>query len=369
MTEIVPTEPGAQPPAHSSNVDPRRTGARLLLLIRSLLGGTLMGMANLVPGISGGTMLLAVGIYPDFIRGVAEITTLTFRRQTVWILACVAGAGGLAIATLAGPVSSLVVEYRWAMYALFIGLTLGGAPVLWRLVRPLDATVCTAAAAGVAAMAALALIDPGSMAGSAGGAQATAMLVVAGAAGGSAMVLPGVSGGYLLLVLGQYLTILAAVDLAKDSLTAGDWTALAEAMKVFVPVGVGVVVGVVGISNLLKRLLDRHERPTLGALLGLLLGAVIGLWPFQQAVPPEIGQVVRGITLTSPEMVAAVAVKDYPTAFFSPTAGQVLAAAALLILGFGISTAVGLLGRQRGQAEEGDRASRSPGSQGSIGQG
>jgi len=154
-----------------------------------------------------------------------------------------------------------------------------------------------------------------------------------------------VSGGYLLLVLGQYLTILAAVDLAKDSLAGGDWNRLAQAMEVFIPVGIGVAIGVVGVSNLLKRLLERHERPTLGVLLGFLLGAVLGLWPFQQSVPPRLGQVVRGIVLSSEDMVAAVAAKDLPTAWFTPSPGQVLAALGLVVLGFAVSTAVARLGR------------------------
>jgi len=349
---VMPVTSAPEPETAAATRHPRRGApanvglVRPLLLVRSLVGGILMGLANLVPGISGGTMLLAVGIYPDFIRGVAEVTTLTFRRRTLLILACVAGAGFLAIATLAGPVGRLVVDHRWIMYSLFIGLTLGGAPVLWRMLRPLDGAVAVTSAAGVTAMAALALADPGSLSTSAGGIHAVFLLILAGAAGGSAMVLPGVSGGYLLLVLGQYLTILAAVDQVRGSLTAGDWLGLAEALKVFIPVGIGVAIGVVGVSNLLKRLLDRHERPTLGVLLGLLLGAVFGLWPFQRSVAPQIGEVIRGITLTNQEMVAEVAAKDYPTAFFAPSPGQVLAALVLIGAGFAASSAVARLGRK-----------------------
>lgn len=334
---------GANPSAGEATGDARPVNP--LLLTRSLVGGALMGLANLVPGISGGTMLLAVGVYPDFVRGVAEVTTLTFHRRTLLVLACVAGAGFLAIAALAGLVGALVVDHRWIMYSAFIGLAIGGVPVLWRLLRPMDRTVAVAAAIGATAMAVLALVDPGSLASSTGGVTAVALLVAAGVAGGSAMVLPGISGGYLLLVVGQYLTILAAVDQVRDSLTAGDWLRLAEALRVFVPVGIGVVLGVVGVSNLLKRLLDRHERPTLGVLLGLLVGAVFGLWPFQHSVAPQVGQVIRGVTLTSQEMVAAVALKDYPTALFTPSPGQILAALGLVTLGFAASSTVARLGR------------------------
>ena len=70
--------------------------------IRAVIGGILMGLANLVPGISGGTMLLAVGIYPQFINGVAEVSTFKFRRKTLLLLGCVVIAAMGAIVGLAG---------------------------------------------------------------------------------------------------------------------------------------------------------------------------------------------------------------------------------------------------------------------------
>ena len=93
---------------------------------RAVAGGVLMGLANLVPGISGGTMLLAVGIYPRFIEAVADTTRLRLRLQPLLLLSVVAAAGGLAILLLAGFLRDLVVHQRWIMYSAFIGLTLGG---------------------------------------------------------------------------------------------------------------------------------------------------------------------------------------------------------------------------------------------------
>ena len=104
-----------------------------------------MGLANLVPGISGGTMLLAAGVYPQFIRGVAEISTFRFRLRSMVLVACVVAGAAIAIVALAGTVKDLVIQHQWVMYSLFIGLTLGGVPLLWRMVRPLDLTVVVAA--------------------------------------------------------------------------------------------------------------------------------------------------------------------------------------------------------------------------------
>ena len=333
------TEPTAIPASPDSRKDK--------LAARSLIGGALMGLANLVPGISGGTMLLASGIYPQFIRGVAEVTTFRFRSRTLLMLACVAGAGALAIVAGARIISALVLDHRWVMYSLFIGLTLGGVPLIWRMVRPADPVVVLTSILGIIVMAVLALFPPGGSGAASQGTAAYALLFLAGVAGGSAMILPGLSGAYLLLVLGQYLTILAAIDTARVGVSVRDLAMVGEAMHVFVPVGLGVLIGIVGLSNLMNLLLERHKRPTLGVLLGLLMGAVLGLWPFQQPVAPAVGTVVKGVELTSPEMVDAVARKDWPTVLFAPSIGQVIGALAIIAVGFGVASLIVRLGNGR----------------------
>ena len=117
---------------------------RVTEAVRGGVGGVLMGLANLVPGISGGTMLLAVGIYPQFIRSIAEVSTFRFRLRSVLLLISVVAGAALAIIALADVAKSLVENHRWIMYSLFIGLTLGGVPLLWRMVRPADPTVVVA---------------------------------------------------------------------------------------------------------------------------------------------------------------------------------------------------------------------------------
>ncbi|MEM0914715.1 MAG: DUF368 domain-containing protein [Planctomycetota bacterium] len=332
------------------------------LILRSAFGGALMGLANLVPGISGGTMLLASGVYPRFIGAIGELTRLKFRLWSIVTLGVVVAAALVAIGLGAGLIKDLVVDHRWAMYALFIGLTLGGVPVVWRLIDRRTAGVWVAAAVGFVAMALLALAQQAG-AGEGGVDQASWMMfLLAGVAGASAMILPGVSGGYLLLVLGVYIPVLAAIETFKSALTDDfDLNVLqAVGLSVILPVGLGVVVGVVAVSNVLKVLLDKAPRPTLGFLLGLLLGAVVGLYPFQQAVPPEHGDPIKGrtvrvqadgtILLESPvEGLAAEPLdrEDYPTEWFTPSPLTVAAAFGLIVVGFGVTLAVDRLGREK----------------------
>ncbi|MEJ2539166.1 MAG: DUF368 domain-containing protein [Gemmatimonadota bacterium] len=331
---------------------------------RGVFGGVLMGLANLVPGISGGTMLLAVGIYPYFIEAVARVTSLRLDRMTLVTLGSVVPAALGAIVLLAGPVKDLVVGQRWIMYSLFIGLTLGGVPVILELIRQARsgpeanqgrASVAVGAVVGFLAMAALAWTQ---MQG-AGGNASDGWLVffVGGLAGAAAMILPGVSGGYLLLVMGAYVPILDAVDDFRAALSAVDLPAiLSVGASAILPVGLGVVLGIAVVSHVLRWLFNHHRLATLGVLLGLLVGAVVGLWPFQATRLPEPGELIKGqaveVVQEAPDGASSGAVvrfsasgelvdaEDLPTAVFTPDAAQI--GFALLLIGAGFAATIGI---------------------------
>ena len=310
-----------------------------VLALRSALGGVLMGLANLVPGISGGTMLLATGVYPRFIDAIAEVTTFRFRLRSVLVLGSVAGAAFLAILLLAGLMKALVIEQRWLMYSLFIGLTLGGVPLVWRLARPASLGLCLGAVGGFLLMLLLNSLQSGDV-----GGENNLLLFLSGLAGASAMILPGVSGGYLLLLLGQYETILGAIDTLKQGLLGGAGLNVAlQSLSIVTPVGLGVVTGIVGVSNLIRWLLHRFAKPTLGVLLGLLLGAVVGLWPFQEPIAPELGDQVRGEQVTETN-IASIDVEDWRVESFEPTPGQVAGSISLILLGLGATLAISRVG-------------------------
>ena len=285
--------------------------------MRGVVGGAFMGLANLVPGISGGTMLLAAGVYPQFINAVAEVTTLRFRMPVLLLPACVGTGAAAAIGVGAGAIGRLLDLYPSAMYCLFIGLTLGGVPLLTRLLRPADRTVVFSAAVAVALMALLPADGPDRTgAGAQAGIAAYAMLVIAGFSGGAAMILPGVSGAYLLLILGQYRPVVDAVAAVAASARAGDAAAATAALPVLLPVALGAGLGVAGVSNLVKWLLARRRRATLGFLLGLLLGSVIGLWPFTDV--PSPAQAAAGMALAATGFAVSWAISQLGPSHASP---------------------------------------------------
>lgn len=316
--------------------------------LRCMLGGVLMGLANLVPGISGGTMLLAAGIYPRFIEALADLSALRFRKRSIFVLGTVGVAAAVAILLGAGPVKDAVVEHRWAMYSLFIGLTLGGVPVLWQMARPASNAFSAGMVAGLIVMAALAWLQ---VYGGSAGAQREGMVMMflAGVAGASAMILPGVSGGYLLLVLGVYVPVLSAIHALKEAIKAGDLASATDPLvAVVLPVGIGVGVGILVVSNVLRVVLERYEQPTLGVLMGLLVGAVFGLWPFQEGVPPKVGELFKGEVLTT-ERLAELTPDKFPTEIYAPTFTGVMMAVGLVGVGYMITTLVARVGGAKPQ--------------------
>ena len=234
-----------------------------------------MGMANLIPGVSGGTMILAIGLYEEFIDTVADLTALRITKRRVLFMAVLCVFAGISIVGLSSLILKLLLWHSSLMFALFIGLTLGGTPLLLKMIGRFSGRTIMAAFAGLLLMAGVAMAKDG-----AAMPRNTAMDFVSGVAGATTMVLPGISGSYILLILDQYDRVIGAIsDLKHGSM---------DALKIIVPVGIGAVLGIVGLSNLLKILLHRYEKVTLGFLLGMLLGSVLGLWPFGRAPTEKI---------------------------------------------------------------------------------
>lgn len=332
-------------------------------VLRAFIAGVMMGLANLVPGISGGTMLVACGVYRRFIDAVSDVTRLRLTRPAVLLLCVILVGAVVSIGGLARVIHWALVEHRWVMYSLFIGLTLGGAPILWKLARPVRGEVWAGIGAGALVMGVLVYLQESGAGG--GGFAGPVWLFVGGVAGASAMILPGVSGAFLLLLLGQYEPIITAIKDTISALTAGDIAGVLAQMWVVVPVGLGVVVGIVGVSNLLKWVMHRYERPTLGVLLGLLLAAPAGLYPFREGVPPALGDTVKGELVTAEnldEMRDPASAKDWAQRAYRPGGVQVAGGMALIGLGFGATVLISRLGRDRKDPSpgSGDAPSSSP---------
>lgn len=247
-------------------------------LLRTVLAGVLMGVANIIPGVSGGTMILAMGLYERFVDAVAELTRLRFRLGSIVFLVVLGVSATIALMLSVGPINWGLVHHQHIMFALFIGLTLGGVPIVVQEMRPVRPVSIVTTVIGVAFMIFISFWL--------GGMELPLnflVLLIAGIIGSAAMVLPGISGSYMLLAMGLYFPITRAIDEFKDGLRALDIGAAFEpAFTIMLPVGIGVIVGIAGLSNVLKAALRRYHDATMGILLGLLLGSVFFLYPFRE---------------------------------------------------------------------------------------
>jgi putative membrane protein len=252
--------------------------------------GFAMGTADLVPGVSGGTVALVLGIYERLIasiragsRGLGSLLRLDLaglRRwfgQVEWLLVLPLGAGILlAVLLLARLIQTLLHDEPALMAAVFMGLVAGSVLIAWRLLRaPRGSHLLIMAAVGVATFVFLGL--QGST--SEDGVQQTSdpalwAYFVAGAIAICAMILPGVSGSFLLVVMGMYGPVLAAV-------TEPDVVVLVTFMA-------GCVVGLALFSQVLHRALQRHHDVVLAALIGLMAGSIRVLWPWPDGVASTV---------------------------------------------------------------------------------
>ena len=256
-------------------------------MIANLLRGFLIGIAEVIPGVSGGTIALIVGIYERIIGSAAsavEAAVLLARgkrkearvsaSQIDWLLVLPVLVGMFAaIFAAAAAIEPLLESQPENMRGLFAGLILASLIVPYRMVgaswRATDYLVGLIAAAISFALVSLPrqeVTDP-----------ALALVFLAAAVAVCALVLPGVSGSFLLLAIGFYAPTIAAVN----DLDFGY-------LSVFV---LGAIVGLALFSTALKWLLVNQRRITLVVMTGLMLGSLRALWPWQgnlgQPVSPE----------------------------------------------------------------------------------
>tara|TARA_R110002096_G_scaffold344921_2_gene537911 strand:+ start:174776 stop:175798 length:1023 start_codon:yes stop_codon:yes gene_type:complete len=335
-------------PKTQPETDPTLSEQTPVPVLRCVLGGVLMGLANLVPGISGGTMLVACGIYTRFIDAISEITRFRFTKRNILTLGCVVAGAAVAIGGLASIIHHALVYNRWIMFSLFIGLTLGGVPILYAMARPISRKVIIGGIIGALLMGALVYLqetgaDSSGLSGPLG-------LVLGGAAAASAMILPGISGAFLLLLLGMYETIIGAIKDTISALKDADVSAVMDQMSIVIPVGIGVVLGVIVVSNVLRWVLHKYERVTLGVLLGLIIAAPAGLYPFRAGVVPEVGDTIKGELVTAEnltDMQANDNAKDWQQRAFTPSSWQIAGSLGIIVLGFGATLGIARLGRER----------------------
>jgi len=250
--------------------------------------GFLMGGADIIPGVSGGTVALILGIYERLVGAISHVdghlVGLVVRRQ--WREAAeyfdfrfllTLGIGILSgVACFAKLMHYLLLEQRMYTLAVFFGLILASSFLVMRMMQPRDAgqrALCYSLAVA-AALFAYGLV----------GLQAVVFqdtlgnYFFAGAIAICAMILPGISGSYILLLMGAYVTVTGIIkDVLELNCTSRDFVSL----LVF---AAGCACGLIGFSKLLQWLLSRFHMPIMAVLGGFMMGSLRLMWPFQKQI-------------------------------------------------------------------------------------
>lgn len=240
-------------------------------MVLNFLAGVAMAIANVIPGVSGGTMAVILGIY-DRLVGLFALDFKQIKKDWKFILNV--GLGILVGIFLFSKVITWLLEsYPVPTCFFFIGLILGTMPMLAGKVREQDKHpawynyLIFAAAFGV--MVFMASIREGDVSTLPVETTLTAALALklffGAVAAAAAMIIPGISGSSLLLVFGLYATFYKAV---------GDLN-----IPLLLPMGLGVVIGLVLGSRVIRALLRRWPVPTYFAIIGLVLGSILVVWP------------------------------------------------------------------------------------------
>ncbi len=271
--------------------------------VRLLVTGFAIGTADLVPGVSGGTVALISGIYPSLVGSIAagagalgrllsghpgearqRATDIDWRFLVPVVVGAIA-----AVAVLSQVVEDLLRDEPVRAAAGFFGLIVGAIWVAWRMIsHPRLLHVSVAGTLGLAMFLLYGFSTP------APASPGWPIFLVSGALAICAFILPGVSGSFLLVAIGMYQPVLAAVtDLQMVSLST---------------FALGAATGLALFSRLLQRLLERHHDMVVAAMIGLMIGSLRVLWPWPDGLGTEASPTSPRLGAPGPDLLIPVTI-------------------------------------------------------------
>ncbi len=255
------------------------------------LKGCAMGAADVIPGVSGGTIAFISGIYEELIYSIKSVDVeaikllFTFRIREFWskingnfLLAVFCGVA-ISILSLAKVMTHLIENHPIIVWSFFFGLIIASSILVFRQIERFNLLSAISISVGVVAAYFITVMSP---------AETTTdwwFIMLCGAIAICAMILPGISGSFILLLMGKYLYILNALssfELVTISLFA-----------------MGALIGIISFSHLLSWLLKSFHTATVSVLTGFMLGSLNKVWPWKEVVETTVnshGEVVPLVT-------------------------------------------------------------------------
>ncbi len=267
----------------------------------SIIRGAVIGLANVIPGVSGGTMMMSMGIYDKLIGAINGLRK-SFKKSILVLLP-------IGIGMLVGIIgASYTIEIAFDRFPIptalfFIGLIFGGLPLIvknirWKRIehkeydddRPAEyhprPTVGENVACVISFIFAFALIIVLEVLGQKEGLDkslgfSVVNMIIAlflGIIAAATMIIPGVSGSMVMMIFGYYNAIIGLVTDTVDGLRTGNMNLLLTSIGVLIPFAIGALIGIFGIADVIEKLMKNAKRPTFSAILGLMLAAPFSIY-------------------------------------------------------------------------------------------
>lgn len=247
--------------------------------IKSILKGMVIGIANIIPGVSGGTMMVAMGIYDKLIHCITHLFK-EFKKSLLFLIPIAIGMG---IAVVGGSLGLELLFEKFPVQTnlLFIGLILGGLPAIWKKVKgnSIRGGHILAFLVFFVVVAGLALL--GEREGNAADLSLSLISIIklfgVGVVAAATMVIPGVSGSMMLLLMGYYNPILTAISDFLHALVEFDTNGILTGIGILLPFGIGVIVGIFAIAKVVEYIFNKFPLYAYWAIIGLIVASPIAI--------------------------------------------------------------------------------------------
>lgn len=265
-------------------------------MIKNLLKGIVMGTANIIPGVSGGTMAVSMGIYDKLIHCLTHLFK-EFKESIKFIIPIAIGMV-IALIGLAFVITPAFEHFPLQTNGLFIGLIVGGLPAVWKKVKGnsikighiIPFLVFFVLVIGMAAMGE----TEGKAADLSLNLWSVIKLFLVGVLASATMVIPGVSGSMMLLVIGYYNPIVATIKEFVEALVSFNISEILRCCGILVPMGIGIVVGIFAIAKVIEIIFEKFPLHAYWAIIGLIVAS-----PFAILMVSELGVITVISVLTS----------------------------------------------------------------------
>ena len=261
--------------------------------IINVLKGMIIGVANIIPGVSGGTLMIILGIYEDVIDTISHFFS-NFKKNLLFILPLGIGMI-LSILLLSKVISFSLDKYPFATTIFFIGLIIGGLPLLWKRASASKNNISNwlvfIITFGIVLLFTFMKSGDYTVSFANLDIMGYLKLFIVGMVAAATMVIPGISGSFVLMLLGYYEPI---VNTIKD-LT--NFSNLGSNILVLAPLGIGIVIGIVLVAKLLEFLFKKYPVKTNYGVLGFVIASIISIVIPILSVHPGIIEVIISVIL------------------------------------------------------------------------